>query len=146
MNKTRRISTPNIGFLTGTALLGALTGCVGYVDRPPQARVYEEPPSAYVERQVVVQPDYVYYPAYEVYYSDNTHRYVYRDGRSWVSRSAPPRVSPDVLHASPSVRMDFHDAPAAHHATIVRTYPKNWMPPGSSHGHPEENTKGHKKD
>jgi hypothetical protein len=47
-----------------------------------------------------------------------------------VTRPSPPRVSVNVLLAAPSVRVDFHDSPAAHHAAIVQTYPKNWAPPG----------------
>lgn len=123
MNRTK---CSKIGFVFGTALLGALTGCVGYVDGPRQGRVYVEPPSVYVESGVVVQDDYVYYPRYQVYYSSNRRQYMYRDGRSWVSRPAPPRVSVDVLFASPSVRLDFHDSPSIHHATVVRQYPKHW--------------------
>ena len=93
----------------------------------------------YVESGVVVQPDYVYYPGYQVYYSGNTRQYVYLEGRSWVSRPAPPRVSANVLLASPSVRLAFHDSPAAHHATVVRQYPKNWAPPASSPNHGQGN-------
>jgi len=107
-------------------LLGALTGCVGYVDGPGYASGYAPPPPVYVEGGVVVQDDYVYYPRYQVYYSSNRRQYMYQDGRSWVSRPAPPRVSVDVLFASPSVRLDFHDSPSIHHSTVVRQYPKNW--------------------
>jgi hypothetical protein len=35
-------------------------------------------------------------------------------------------VSADVLLASPSVRMDFHDSPANHHADMAKKYPKNY--------------------
>jgi hypothetical protein len=101
----------------------------------------------YVERTVVVRENYVYYPGYQVYYSGNTRQYVYLEGRSWVSRPAPPHVSADVLFASPSVRLDFHDAPAMHHATVVRQYPKHWAPPGKGRGnqqnHGEGNKRGH---
>jgi hypothetical protein len=135
MNNTRRIVIGTIGFGSCIALAGALTGCVGYVDGPRGGGAYVEPPSAYVETEVAVQPDYVYYPSYEVYYSGNTHRYVYRDGRSWVSRSAPPHVSADVLFRSPSVRLDFHDHPSNHHATVARQYPRGWAPSGQSRGH-----------
>jgi len=131
-----------IGFLFGATLLGALTGCVSYADRPHHARVYEQPQPVYEQTTLFVQADYVYYPSYQVYYSGNTRQYVYQDGRSWVSRPAPPRVSADVLLASPSVRVDFHDAPAAHHATVVKAYPKNWTPPGWNQG----NKGGNKKD
>ena len=93
-----------------------------------------QPPSVYVAGGAAIQDDYVYYPAYQVYYSSNRHQYVYQDGRSWVSRPAPPRVRVNVLLASPSVRLDFHDSPSVHHATVARQYPKNWAPPGSNHG------------
>jgi len=132
-----------IGLGLGAALLGVLTGCVGYVDGPHPRHVYSQPPPVYVESQVVVQDDYVYYPGYQVYYSSNRRQYVYLEGRSWVTRPAPPRVSVDVLFASPSVSVDFHDAPAVHHATVVQTYPKNWTPPGWSHGNKGGNKDGH---
>ena len=120
MNTTRRLSAGRIGSVLCAAVLGALTGCAGHPDRPPQPRAYAPPPPVYVERTVVVRENYVYYPGYQVYYSGNTRQYVYLEGRSWVSRPAPPHVSADVLFASPSVRLDFHDAPAMHHATVVR--------------------------
>ena len=134
----KRTKCSKIGFVLGAALLGALTGCVGYVDGPHHARVYTPAPAVYVEAGVVVQDDYVYYPGYQVYYSSNRRQYIYQDGRSWVTRPAPPRVSVDVLFASPSVRLDFHDAPAIHHATVVQQYPKHWSPPGSGHNHEKE--------
>ena len=119
--------TDKVGFVLGAVLLGTLTGCVGYVDGP-RAGYYAEPSVA------VVQDDYVYYPGYEVYYSSSRNQYAYREGRAWVSRPAPRGVSINVLQTSPSVRMDFHDSPAQHHAAIVRQYPKNWAPPGSNQG------------
>jgi len=127
MNETKNSKT---GFIFGVALLAVLTGCVAYDDRPYHARVYEAPPPAYAEPAVVMQDDYVYYPGYQVYYSSNRRQYIYLEGRSWVTRPAPPRVSVDVLFASPSVRLDFHDSPAFHHSTVVRQYPKHWSPPG----------------
>jgi len=126
-NKKLFFKTDKVGFVLGAVLLGTLTGCVGYVDGP-RAGYYAEP------SVVVVQDDYVYYPGYEVYYSSSRHQYAYREGRAWVSRPAPRGVSVNVLLASPSVRMDFHDSPAQHHAAIVRQYPKNWAPPGSNQG------------
>jgi|SRR5579859_8031115 len=132
------------GIVFFAAILGSLTGCVGYVDGPPREGGYAEPPTAYAETGVVVQPDYVYYPAYQVYYSSNTRQYVYLEGRSWVTRPAPPRVSAEVLFASPSVRLDFHDSPARHHATVVKQYPKHWAPPGPGHGNNEGRDEGDK--
>ena len=128
MNDNRRTCRTNkVGLVLCAALLGTLTGCVGYVDGP-RAGVYAEP------SVVVVQDDYVYYPNYECYYSVSRHQYAYRDGRNWVSRPAPRGVSVNVLQASPSVRMNFHDSPAQHHAEVVKQYPKNWKPSGEKQG------------
>jgi len=88
---------------------------------------------------VVVQDDYVYYPSYQVYYSSYRRQYVYQDGRAWVSRPAPPRVSLDVLFASPSVQLDFHDSPSIHNTAVVRQYPKHWKPSGSNPNHGQGN-------
>jgi hypothetical protein len=118
MNRTKR---SKLGFVLGTVLLGVLTGCVGYVEEPRHV--------TYAPESVVVPDDYIYYPGYQVYYSNHRHQYIYRDGHSWVSRPAPPHVSVDVLAKSPSVRLDFHDHPSVHHATVVRQYPKRWAPP-----------------
>jgi len=120
------------GFILGAALLVSLTGCVAYVDRPPQGSVYVEPVATFA-----VEDDYIYYPSYGVYYSNNRHQYAYRERNEWVARPAPPGVSVNVLLASPSVRMNFHDSPANHHAVVVKQYPKNWKEkrPDRNNGH-----------
>jgi hypothetical protein len=130
------------GVVLGAVLLATLTGCVGYVDGP-RAGLYVAPPV--VETGVVVEDDYVYYPGYDVYYNSSRHQYAYLEGGAWVSRPAPRGVSIDVLLASPSVRMDFHDSPANHHAEIVRQYPKNWKSPGPNKGQ-KENRKDDRRD
>jgi hypothetical protein len=79
---------------------------------------------------VVYQDDYDYYPGYEVYYSRTRREYVYRDGNAWVRRPQPRGISEIELRRAPSVRVDFHDAPEQHHSTVIRTYPRNWTPPG----------------
>jgi hypothetical protein len=117
-----------IVFALGAVLTATLTGCI-VPPGPPH-------PAVYVEGGVV-QDDYVYYPGYEVYYGGNRHQYYYREGRTWVTRPTPPRVSAEVLLAAPSVHLDFHDAPAAHHAAVVRQYPRQWAPPGGDHGRKE---------
>jgi hypothetical protein len=61
------------------------------------------------------------------------HQFAYMDGGVWVSRPTFPGVSVDVLLASPSVRMDFHDSPANHNAAMARAYPRNWTPSGANH-------------
>jgi hypothetical protein len=109
-----------VGFVICFAICGTLTGCVGF--EVPNAGIYENP------NTFAAQDDYVYYPQYECYYSVSRHQYAYRDGNVWVARSAPHGVSADALRASPSVKMDFHDSPAEHHATVVKQYPKNWKP------------------
>ncbi len=124
-----------IGFVTGTALLALMAGSVGCVYETRHAREYSPPPPVYTESAVVVtQDEYVYYPGYQVYYSNNRHQYIYHDGHSWVSRPAPPRVSSEVLFSSPSVRLDFHDHPSRHHTTVARQYPQNWAPPSQARG------------
>jgi hypothetical protein len=138
INKKYFLKTNQIGLALGAALLTTLTGCVGYVDGP-RAEVYSPSPV------VVVQDDYVYYPDYEVYYSSSRHEYAYRDGDNWVSRPAPRGVTVDVLMRSPSVRMNFHDSPANHHAEIAKQYPKNWKPSGQKQA-PKENQKDGQRD
>ncbi len=126
------------GLVSGAVLLATLTGCVGYVDGP-RAGVEVEPYA------FAVQDDYVYYPNYECYYSVSRNQYACREGNAWVARPAPPGVSADVLRASPSVKMDFHDSPVQHHAAVVKQYPKNWAPPGSNQGQ-NENRKDNQHD
>jgi hypothetical protein len=119
-NKTLFFKTNKVGFVLCAALLGTLTGCVGYVDGP-SAGVYVAP-------AVVVQDDYVYYPNYGVYYSQSRRQYAYQENGAWVNTPEPRGVSVDVLLASPSVKMNFHDSPANHHAAVAQQYPKNWKP------------------
>jgi len=129
------------GFVLGAVLLATLTGCVGYVEGP-RAGVYVEP-SVQVDAGFVGQDDYVYYPGYQMYYGSRSHRWYDREGSSWVAHPAPRGVSADVVHSSPSVKMDFHDSPAQHHAAVVKQYPKNWKPSASSQG---QNRKGDQQD
>jgi hypothetical protein len=124
-NKKLFFKSDKVGFVLGAVLLVTLTGCVGYVEGP-RAGIYAEP------QVFVAQDDYVYYPGYECYYSVSRRQYAYREGNAWVARPAPRGVSVNVLLASPSVRMDFHDSPAQHHAAVVQKYPRNWAPPVSN--------------
>ena len=135
-NSMNRKKCSIIGFVSGGALLAGLTGCVAHLDGPPHATRYAPPPPVSVSREAVVPPEYVYYPAHQVYYSSSRRHYVYRNGRAWVTRPAPPRVSVDVLFASPSVRLGFHESPSIHHTRVVRQYPRNWAPPGSRNDRP----------
>ncbi len=117
----------------GAALLLTLTGCEGFVGEPRGG--------VQVDAAVFApQDDYVYYPGYECYYSVSRHQYAYRDGNRWVAEPKPRGVSADVLRASPSVPMNFHDSPAQHHSEVVKQYPKNWKPTGAKPGqNPDDN-------
>jgi hypothetical protein len=119
------------GTLTGAALLVSLAGCVS--DGSYQSRGYSSRPAVQVQSSVIFEDDYDYYPRYATYYSRSRQEYVYRDGGRWVRRSEPAQVSVNLLFASPSIRMDFRDAPERHHRTVVRSYPKNWAPREAGH-------------
>lgn len=120
----------------GATWLGLLTGCV---HETRQRAADTPPPPDYVEGGGVLRDDYFYYPGYQVYYSSNRREYVYLDDNIWVTRPAPRWVSLDVLLASPSVRLDFQDAPELHHSRVMQQYPKNWQPPGDNRGRGQAN-------
>jgi hypothetical protein len=145
INKIPR-TRDHISLVLGAAFLGALAlpGCAKQEASQPAAAA-SAPPALQAPAPVVVQDqpvvvqgqpdvamedDYVYYPQYEVYYSPRRHLYGYRDGNAWAWRPAPEHIGVNVLLGSPSVHMDFHDSPERHHEAIVRSYPKNWRPPG----------------
>jgi hypothetical protein len=123
--KTLLLKNGKAGIVLNALLLLSLTGCVGYVDGP-RAQVAVESPA------IVVRDDYLYYPSYGIYYSSSRRQYAYLEAGAWVSEPAPRGVSVDVLLASPSVKMDFHDSPANHHAAVARQYPNNWKPARSN--------------
>jgi len=143
-NKKHFFKTNKFGTVSSAAFLVALAGYVGSADgqgvgitiTPPVvvvAPVVVAPP-------VVIQDDYVYYPNYGIYYNGWRHQYAYLDGGAWVWAPAPNGVSVDVLLASPSANMNFHDSLANHYATTVRLYPRNWKPSGA-HQDRKENVK-----
>jgi len=148
-NKQYFFKAGKAGIVLNTAVLITAIGFVGYADgqglrinvTPPVITVAPPAvvaPSVVVGAPVVVAEDnYVYYPSYGVYYNTSRHQYAYMDGGAWVSRPAPMGVSADVLLASPSVKMDFHDSPANHHEAMVRKYPKNYR-----EGRPDQKTDG----
>jgi len=127
-----------VGLIGGTGLLAALGGCT--TQAPTQRTVYQTRPVVQPRTVVVYQDDYDYYPGYEVYYSRNRREYVYRDGSAWVRRPEPRGVTLDVLIAAPSVRLDFHDSPEQHHASVLQSYPRNWAPPNQRWGYRERTT------
>ena len=129
MNAKTLFSVGQAGLLVGVASLVTLTGCV--TDGSYHSRGYRTGPD--VQAVVVFEDDYDYYPGYQTYYSRSRREFVYREGRTWVRRPQPQGISVDLFLAAPSVRMDFRDAPERHHRKVVRSYPKNWSPPG--HGY-----------
>jgi hypothetical protein len=123
-NKKHFFKTNGVGFVLGAALLTMLTANTGYAGGLNVGIVVSPP-------VVVVQDDYVYYPNYGIYYNSSRHQYACLENGVWVLQPAPQGVSVGVLMASPSVRMDFHDSPANHHAEMLRKYPRNWKPAGA---------------
>lgn len=144
MNNKRLVFKKNkIGFVSGIVLAAALTRWAGNAaaqpvvitvtpPRPPAVVIV--PPPVLVAPPVVVEDNYVYYPSFGIYYNSGRHQYAYLNGDAWVMAPTPRGVSVDVLLASPSVKMDFHDSPANHHAETVQRYPKNWAPTGAKQG------------
>ena len=138
------------GFVLGAVLLTALTNGVGSADAQgigitvtPPAVVVAAPVVAapvVVAPAVVVQDDYVFYPSYGVYYNSGRHQYAYLENGAWVSAPVPMGVSVEVLRASPSVNMDWHDSPEKHHAEMVHRYPKDWKSSGE-HRDQKDNAK-----
>jgi hypothetical protein len=139
-NKKHFFKASKAGFVLSAVVLAALIECAGNANGQNarvNAGINVTPPvvvaPSIVVTPPVIQDNYVYYPSYGVYYNSSRHQYAYQDRGAWVSRPAPSGVSADVLRASPSVKMDFHDSPEKHHAEMVQKYPKNWAPPGPGH-------------
>jgi hypothetical protein len=126
------------GLVFSLAVTATLLGSACIYENPHGRVGYREPAPVVV----MVQDDYVYYPEYEVYYSNSRHQYGYRDGNAWAWRPAPVNVSLNVMLSSPSVRMDFHDSPELHHSAVVKSYPRNWKQPAN----PGHNGKDEHKD
>jgi hypothetical protein len=129
--------TNKVGFVLGAVLLAALTNGVGSANAQ-SVGITVTPPvvvtaPVVVAPAVVVQDDYVYYPTYGIYYNSGRQQYAYFENGAWVLAPAPQGVSVEVLRASPSVNMDWHDAPEKHHAEMVQRYPKNWKASDEHH-------------
>jgi hypothetical protein len=138
INKKHFFITNEIGFVLGAVLLAALTKGVGSADGQGIGTTVTPPvvvvaPPVVVAPAVVVQDDFVYYPTYGVYYNSGRHQYAYLENGAWVSAPVPQGVSAEVLRASPSVNMDWHDSPEKHHAEMVQRYPKNWKASDEHH-------------
>jgi predicted small lipoprotein YifL len=146
MNKSKFLAySGKAGIVLNAALFLTLTGCgqkgdatspaaqtqsPAVAETPAPATVQSQPPAVVEVQSPVVetQDEYVYYPNYGIYYNSSRHQYASLEGGAWISEPAPRGVAEGELRASPSVKMNFHDAPASHHAEIARQYPKNWKP------------------
>ena len=127
MNATKHIKSERASLILSAALLAALATSGGTAQGQGVSIQVSTPVVAPV---VVVADDYVYYPKYGVYYNRSRHQYAYLRHNDWVTAAAPEGVTAEVLLASPSVHMDFHDSPAHHHDDIMKKYPRNWAAPG----------------
>jgi len=96
------------------------------------------PPIVVSSPVVVVQDDYLYYPGYAIYYNTYRHQYAYLNCDAWIWAPAPQGVTVEVLLASPSVHMDFHDSLANHHREMIQKYPRDWRPAAEHHDQKEE--------
>jgi hypothetical protein len=138
INKKHFSKTNKVGFVLGAMLVAALAEgvssadgqAVGIAVTPPEVVVTAP---VVVAPAVVVQDNYVYYPAYGIYYNSGRNQYAYLNNGAWVTAVAPYGVSVDVLRASPSVNMDWHDSPEKHHAEMQKQYPKDWKSSGERH-------------
>jgi hypothetical protein len=83
--------------------------------------------------------DYVYYPAYEVYYSPASKEYVYYNGSVWVRSTSPEQTWIKEIRSADSVPVTFRDSPENHHAETLRQYPRDWHP-ASTPGEPTRTT------
>jgi hypothetical protein len=131
----------------GAVLLAGLANGAGYADAQGIRIIVAPPvvvvaPPVVVAPVVVVQDDYVYYPNYGMYYNSGRNQYVYVNDGAWVTASAPYGVTAEVLLASPSVHMDWHDSPEKHHADMVKRYPRNWKSSDEHHDQKDDRQSG----
>ena len=135
MNKKKHFFKPKqAGFVLGAVMLVALTEGVGSAGAQ-NIGITVKPPAVV---PVVVTESYVYYPNFRVYYNSRRHQYMYLKGDTWVTQPLPEGVSVEVLMASPSVDMDFHDSPERHHAEMLKKYPHDWKPSGAHQDQKED--------
>jgi hypothetical protein len=134
INGKHFLKTNKVGFVLGAVLLATLTESAGYaggvsVEIGVPIPVVVAPPVVVVAPPaVVIVDDFIYYPDYAIYYNSSRHQYAYLEGGTWIFAAAPVGVTVDVLLASPSVHMDWHDSPAKHHAEMLEKYPGNRKP------------------
>jgi hypothetical protein len=112
------------------------------IARPPDMPLAFTPPAG--DPTIEAQDDYLYYPGFGIYYSHNHHQYLSQRQDAWLMQPAPFGVPPEVLIASPSVHMDFHDHPARHQTETMRRYPRDWSPADVDGNRPSDLTGEHR--
>ena len=117
------------GWVLGLSLLGGAAGIGCANHRPGWAARQQEMPYQVEPYAFLAEDDYTYYPQYETYYSNRQHKYAFYTQGAWMLRPSFTGVPLEVLLASPSVKMTFHDDPANHHAQMLVDYPRTWTAP-----------------
>ena len=105
---------------------GLLLG--GCADSPRVVTLATHPSVAQLQAARGVEPGYVYYPDYELYYSRNYQQYVFHYNYGWVHRTHVPEEMTAELANARAVPMNFNDDPVRHHAEVSRLYPSNPQP------------------
>ena len=117
-----------LGLALGAAVLALLTLLAGDASAQGVAVPASVTPPVVVTAPIVLPDEYIYYPAYGIYYNGRRQQYFSLRGKSWLIGAQPFGVEINTLRATPFVNVDFHDSPARHHEEILKRYPANWHP------------------
>jgi hypothetical protein len=110
-------------FAFSLATLTLLPGCA----TSSWKGTFRQPNQSQVHVALSRLDSYIYFPGYQVYFNPARGQYTYWDGRAWLtSPDLPSELSMELLEESPSVAMNFDDAPARHHGEVAQSYPRNW--------------------
>ena len=107
------------------ALVMAALALGGCADSPRDVALATHPTVAQLQAVRGVQPAYVYYPDYELYYSRNYEQYVFHHNHGWRHQTRAPAAIAGQLASARSVPVNFDDDPSRHHAEISRLYPRS---------------------
>jgi hypothetical protein len=87
------------------------------------------------ERRAASPSEYVYFPDFEIYYSNVKGVYYFQLGDRWTSSLFPPEtIRTDVLWGSVRVTVSLRTLPEKSHERISKKYPHGWRPPGWDRG------------
>jgi len=103
------------------------TGCT---DTPRWGSWSSGPTKADIQTGLRRLDDYVYYPAFQVYFNAARGQYTFWDGQVWVTSHEPPQEIPvELLEIAASVPLRFEQGARWQHAEVVRLYPPDWTSP-----------------